>query len=185
MNKGKEMPFWRKGDFYLVVLFFMISMMFVIGALEFPRISRIFPLLVGSLCLLLLTADILQFLVPKFGNQFRSLKGGELFETHATQNVEAVYQERRAPAKKQEIVRPVSILKTILWFFVGYIIFYVLGYLPFATLFLFLFLKFYSSVSLKMSALLAVSTCLFLGVLFSFVLGLDIFQGSILLYGLL
>jgi hypothetical protein len=181
MKEGKEVRFWHKGEFYLVMLFLMTVIMFVTLGTGFPRLARIFPLLVGSAGLLLIALDILQLLVPKFSRRFQSFRGGEVFESRQT---EAMYQERGQPTDTPQIARPMSILKTVLWFAGAFAGFYLLGYLPFSVLFLFLFLKFYSSLSLKMSAAITAGVSLFLWVTFSFALKLDIFQGSALLYGL-
>lgn len=138
-NEGK---LWRKGEFYLVVLLFAFILMVIIGALGFPYKAKIFPLLVGSAGLLLITTDILHMLIPQFGARFGSLRGGELFEIGKGGRTE------EAPPQKEKTARPRSILKTFLWFIGGFVAFYLFGYLLFSILFLFLFLKIYTSLSL-------------------------------------
>ena len=172
MNNGGKL--WRKGELYLVVLLFAFTLMVVIGALEFPYKAKIFPLLVGSAGLLLITMDILHMLIPKFGVRFRSLRGGELFEIGKGERTEG------APPQKKETARPRSILKTFLWFIGAFISFYFLGYLLFSIMFLFLFLKFYTSLSLIRSLEITVGFSLCLWMAFSLFLKLDIFAGSAL-----
>ena len=174
---NKEVGFWRKGEFYLVVLLFIFTMVVVTGAFGFPYLAKVFPLLVGSVGLLLIIMDVLQMLIPKFGVRFRSLKGGEVF-TAGKAAEKAI--EKEAQAEKEEIVRPISILKTLLWFIGAFIGFYLFGYLLFAIVFLFLFLKFYSSLSLIRSLEITGGVSLFLWLSFTLFLKLDIFAGSVL-----
>jgi len=168
--------FWHRGQFYLVVLFFAFTVMIIAGALTFESAYKaaLFPLLVGSVGLLLVTVDILHILIPKFGARFRSIRGGELFEIGKAEVVKGQQVE------EEEAARPISILKTILWFISAYIIFCFLGYLLFSIVFLFLFLKFYSSLSLIKSLEITVGSALCLWIIFTQLLKLDIFAGSIL-----
>lgn len=173
-NEGK---LWHKGEFYLVVLLFAFTMLIVTGAFGFPYLAKVFPLLVGSVGLLLIVMDILQMLIPKFGVQFRSLQGGELFRTS---KAEEITKERETQTEKAEIARPISILKTFLWFIGAFIGFYFLGYLLFSIMFLFLFLKFYSAFSLTRSLEITGGFSLLLWMAFTLFLKLDIFAGSAL-----
>lgn len=174
---NREAGFWRKGEFYLVVLLFMFTMVIVTGALGFPYLAKVFPLLVGSVGLLLIIMDIVQMLIPKFGVRFRSLRGGEVFTTSKAAEITKGIETE---AEEQEIARPISILKTFLWFIGAFISFYLFGYLLFAIVFLFLFLKFYSSLSLIRSLEITGGASLFLWMAFTLFLKLDIFAGSIL-----
>jgi len=169
--------YWQRGEFYLVVLFFAFFMMIFVGAFDFPRLVKMFPLLVGSVGLFLIIMDILQMLIPKFGVQFRSLKGGEVFETGITDAKRMVIEGHN---EDEESVKGMSILKTFFWFVGAFVTFFLLGYLLFSTLFLFLFLKFYAAFNLRKSVAITGGFALCLWMAFSLFLKLDIFAGSAL-----
>jgi hypothetical protein len=180
VNNRKDIPFWHKGEFYLVMLFLLFIVMVLTLGVGFPRLARIFPLTVGTIALLLLTLDLLQLVIPKFGRQFQSFQGMAIIESR---QVKSLYEEEKTvKAKKSPRIRPMNILIMLMWIYGAYIAFYLFGYLPFSILFLFLFLKFFSAVSLKMSLTITAIVSLFLWVAFTLILKMDVLQGGILFY---
>lgn len=172
MNNRKK--YWQRGDFYLVVLYFAFFMMILVGAFGFPRLVKLFPLLVGSLGLFLLTMDILQILIPRFGIQFSSIKGGELFATDKE-------QEKSIDREEQgESSQPRRILYTLGWFAGAFVIFFTLGYFLFSVLFLFLFLMFYARFNLRRSLGITAGFSLCFWLAFSLFLKLNLTAGSAL-----
>lgn len=180
MNNRKDLPFWHKGDFYLVMLILLFIAMILTLGVGFPRLARIFPLTVGTIALLLLILDVLQLIIPKFSRQFQGFKGMAIFETR---QIKSLYEkDKMVKAQKSPRIRPMNILLMIMWTYGAYIAFYFLGYLPFSILFIFLFLKFYSAVSLKMSLTITAIVSLFLWVAFSLILKMNVLEGGILFY---
>lgn len=180
-----EVKFWRKGEFYFVLLLFFVTLFYVIEALSFPPMSRFFPVIVGGTALAIATADILQLMIPKLGRRFRGFKGGELFKTEKEEEMARALEE----AKKGDTIKEeggeaieespaARIIKTFLWFVGAYILFYFLGYLLFTVVFMFLFLKFYAHLTIGRSLVMTGGFTLFVWLAFSLFLKLDVFAGG-------
>lgn len=181
-NKSK---FWQKGEFYFIVLLFIITLYFVVTALGFPRMAKIFPMVVGTAALLIITADVLQLTIPKLGQKFSGFKGGEIFKTEKEDELTKEFREKgEGDTVDEEGGESVTesetslIIKTFFWFMGGFAVFYYFGYLVFAVAFLFFFLKLYAHLSFIRSFILTACFTLFVWLAFSLFLKLDIFAGS-------
>lgn len=184
---SNEVKFWHKGEFYFVALLFIITLYFVIESWGFPRLAKIFPLVVGITALLIVTADVVQTMAPKIGNKFQGFKGGELFKTKKEEELtralkeagkgDTVEEEGGETVKESEASLTI---KTFLWFMGAFVTFYLFGYLVFCAAFLFLYLRFYARLSFMRSSAITAGFTLFVWIAFSEFLKLRIFAGSVL-----
>lgn len=179
--------FWQKGEFYFVLLLLCVTLYFVIESTGFPKMAQIFPLVVGSAALLIIVVDVLQLVIPKFGDKFARFRGGELFTTEKekelAQSLKEAGKSDTAEEEGGETLKESEsklILKTFAWFLGAFVLFYLFGYLVFAGVFLFLFLKVYAHQKFLKSFLITAVFTLFVWLAFSQFLRLDTFAGSAL-----
>jgi len=142
MTAPKISKFWQDPGFYLSLLFILTVVVEIVISLDFPYRAKLFPLIVGSFCLVLISLDLLGRIFPAVAGRLNQLRGGQMLDTGKMEAERScgTNPEKEADARFDHF----GFLKIFLWFSGYFLLLRYVGYLFSILIFLFLFLKFFS-----------------------------------------
>lgn len=168
MTAWKVSKFWKDPGFYLSLLFITTVLVVIILSFDFPYRSKLFPLIVGFTCLLLISLDLSGRIFPQFAARLEKFKGGQMLDTSKMESERSSGMIAAEEGTTQfEFLR---FLKIFLWFSGYFLLLHSIGYLFSIIIFLFLFLKFFSNCRLKTSIQVTAGVALATWVVFSLIL---------------
>jgi len=175
MEESTISKFWKDPGFYLSCFFLEVIVLELVLCLDFPYRARLFPLIVGCICLGLITLDLLGRIFPGIALKLDKLRGGQIL------NVSRLESERSAENSSADHGGPQLQLRRLviifLWFFGYFLLLPFIGYLFSVIIFLFLFLRFFSNCRLTTAVQITAGVSLATWVIFSLILDVPWYEG--------
>ena len=167
--------FWKDPGFYLSFLFITAVLVELTLCLGFPYRAKLFPLIVGSICLVLISLDLLGRIFPELAMRLDKFRGGQMLD------ISKMESERSSGRDSADQGSPRfeygKFLKISLWFTGYFILLPFIGYLFSIIIFLFLFLKFFSKCRLLTSIQITAGVALATWAIFSLILDVPWYEG--------
>jgi len=175
MNAQKISSFWKDPGFYLSFLFMTAVLVELTLCLDFPYRARLFPLIVGFICLALITLDLLGRIFPELAQRLDKLRGGQMLDISKMESERS--SGRDSADQESHRFDYLSFLKIFLWFTGYFLLLPFIGYLFSIIIFLFLFLKFFSKCRLTTSIQITAGVALATWTIFSLILDVPWYEG--------
>lgn len=175
MKTPEISKFWQDPGFYLSLLFVTAVLVELALCLDFPYRARLFPLIVGFICLVLITLDLAGRIFPGMALRLDKFRGGQILDISKMESERASGKD--SSGQEESRFQFLSFVKICLWFTGYFLLLPFIGYLFSIIIFLFLFLKFFSKCRLITSLQITAGAAFATWAIFSLILDVPWYEG--------